>query len=451
MQKAIISLLFVLLGVFSSPLEAALPNFKAGSVILDDETDAAFQKWVNKIFAVAGLKNYHPHIYIIVNAEVNAAAALGGNIFIFSEFLTNCDNASQFLGVMAHEVGHIAGGHVSRIDAASHQALVPAAAALLLGGALTLVTGDPTPLTAGLAGGSHLFERGMLKFSRTQECSADQAGLSYLEKLGWPPEGLAEFLDKISKLQGSSLKMDPYSMTHPLTPDRIEAVHAHLRKHPHTKRAIPPEMEATFQRIKAKMMAFLNPQKALATYKEGDTSLPARYARAIALYRQGQFAMSLNHIEALLKSHPQDPYFYELKGQVLFEKGDIEATVPALQTAHKLRPHSPLITIMLAHALIESRSTSGGTALAIKLLSPLTQKHPQDYPMAWRLLATAYGKSGQVGEAALALAEEAFLSGNYKLAASQANRAKSLLKCNPKALTRAEDLCRQIKYAASSG
>ena len=437
-------LLFLVSASFVSESWASLPQFKVGSVLLDDETDAAFKQWIQKIFTVAGLKQYQPHIYVIVNPEVNAAASVGGNIFIYSEFLMKCDNADQFLGVMAHEVGHIAGGHISRMDAALNQALVPAAAAVILGGALALASGNPAPFEAALAGGAHVFERGMLKFSRTQESAADQAALTYLEKLGWPAEGLSQFLDKISKMQGASSRLDPYTITHPLTPDRIQSVHDHTRKCSHKGRTVSNEIELKFQRIKAKMMAFLDPVRALKTYPASDTSLAARYARAIALYRQGQFAQALSLIDRLLKEGPKDPYFYELKGQVLFENGEIEKAIPALQSASSLRPHSPLIKIMLAHALIERKFPPGFTE-AIKVLLPVTQKHPQDYPMAWRLLATAYGRSNQLGEASLALAEEALLREDYKSAMSQANRAKPLLKSNPKALTRVEDLLGQLK------
>lgn len=447
MHKVIVGLLLLILCTIASPSWGSVPTFKPGSVLLDDETDDAFKQWIQKIFTAAGLRQYQPHIYVIVNPEVNAAASVGGNIFIYSEFLMKCDNADQFLGVMAHEVGHIAGGHISRIDAALNQAMVPAAAAVILGGALALASGSTAPLEAALAGSSHVFERGMLHFSRTQESAADQAALSYLEKLRWPADGLSEFLDKVQKMYGSNAHIDPYSVTHPLTPDRIQSIHDYMRKCAHKERSMPTDIEAKYQRIKAKMMAFLEPQRALATYKPSDHSIPARYARAIAQYRLGQFATALTHINELVRENPNDAYFYELKGQVLFETGEVENAVPALQKAHSLRPHSPLIKIMLAHALIESKSPSGSLE-AIKLLVPLTQKYPQNYPMAWRLLATAYGKNHQLGEAALALAEEALLQENFGAATSQANRAKSLLKNNPKAMMRVNDLMSQIKNKA---
>lgn len=439
---AISFLLFIASGTLSQT-RAALPQFKVGSVILDDEIKDNLERWVQRIFDVAGLRQYRPNVYIIVNPEINAAASVGGMIFIFSGFMLKCDNASQFLGVLAHEVGHIAGGHISRSDAAHDQAFIPAAAAVILGGALALASGNPAPLEAALAGSSHVYERGMLKFSRTQESAADQAALTYLRALGWPVVGLSEFLEKINKMIGTSIKMDPYAVTHPLTPDRIQSVHTHMERFP-SKVNMPSDIEAKFQRLKAKMMGFLDPTKALSTYSAGDTSLSSRYGRAIALYRQGQFEEALTLINTLLKSHPGDAYFHELKGQVLFEKGEIEGAVPALQKALSLRPHSPLIKIILAHALIERKSAPDSVA-AIHLLLPVTQKHPHDFPMAWRLLATAYGKTNQLGEAALALAEEALLQEDYAAATSQAKRAKSLLKSNPKALVRAEDLLRQIK------
>lgn len=444
MRKLTWCLFFLLLSSFI-PAAWAGTQFKTGSVLLDDETDDAFKQWIQKIFTAAGLKQYQPHVYVIVHPEVNASASVGGNIFIYSEFLMKCDNADQFLGVMAHEVGHIAGGHISRMDAAANQAIVPAAAAVILGGALALASGSSAPLEAALAGGSHVFERGMLKFSRTQESAADQAALTYLDKIGWPADGLSQFLDKVNKLYGPSGRIDPYAITHPLTPDRIQGVYDHISKCPHKARSVPWEIESRFQRIKAKMMAFLEPSRALTAYPSTDTSLPGRYARAIAQYRLGQFAPALAQIDSLIKDHPKDPYFYELKGQVLFETGEVDKAISPLQTAASLRPRSSLIKIMLAHALIE-RKFPAGSAEAISILLPLTQKHPKEYPMAWRLLATAYGKTNQLGEAALALAEEAFLQENPRVAISQANRAKSLLKSNPKALTRAEDLLAETKH-----
>ena len=439
--KIVVCLLFLTLASLISPTLAA-PLFKQGSLLLDDETDDAFKEWIQKIFTVAGLKKYQPRIFVIVNSEVNAAASLGGHIYIFSEFLMKCDNADQFLGVMAHEVGHIAGGHVSRMDSGFDHAMVPAAAAVILGGALALASGSSEPLAAAMAGSAHVLDRSMLKFSRTQESAADQAGLSYLEKLGWPADGLSIFLEKVEKIYGSSTRVDPYTTTHPVTPDRLESIHSYMRKCSHQTRAIPPVIESKFQRIKAKMMAFLDPSRAMGVYK--DNSLPAQYARAIAHYRLGDFSRALSAIETLVVKYPQDPYFYELKGQVLFETGEVDKSVPSLQKALSLRPHSPLIKILLAHALIERKSLPGSEE-AIKILGPLTQKYPGEYPMAWRLLATAYGKTNRLGEAALALAEEAYLQENYRVATSQANRAKEMLKGNPKASVRAADLLSQIK------
>ncbi|MBX9804972.1 MAG: M48 family metalloprotease [Alphaproteobacteria bacterium] len=444
MRKVITSLLFLIICAIITPISAGPPQFKTGSVLLDDETDTAFKSWIQKIFTAAGLRQYKPHIYIIVNPDVNAAATVGGIILIYSEFLMKCDNASQFLGVMAHEVGHIAGGHISRMDAAQTQALIPAAAAVILGGALALASGQTAPLEAALAGGAHVFERGMLHYSRAQESSADQAALTYLTQLGWPAEGLSEFLHKIHKMYESTGRVDLYSRSHPLTPDRIQSVHENLRRcFPHN-RTIPHDIEAKFQRIKAKLMAFLEPSRALQTYKPSDTSQHARYARAIAKYGLGQFGQALEEVDHLLRDYPKDPYFHELKGQILFETGEVDKAVEPLKKSLSLRANSPLIKIMLAHALIE-RKSSPGCLEAVDILVPLTQKHPQDYSMAWRLLATAYGKTNRVGEAAYALAEEAFLLEKFDAAKSQAKRAEKLLKDNPKALTRVKDLLAELK------
>ncbi|WP_032112787.1 M48 family metalloprotease [Candidatus Paracaedibacter symbiosus] len=436
------SVLGILVGflLISTPCWA-IPDFKVGSVIIDEEINSALTNWIEQLFKVAGLKQYQPHIYLVVNPELNAAASTGGQILIHTGLIQSCDTAAELLGVLAHEVGHIAGGHIARMDQAAQGAMLPAAAALLLGGAAALATGNPAPLIAGLSSGEHLFNRGMLKFTRTQESSADQAAMAYLDRLGWGSQGLLDFFQVIEKrTQMISRGIDPYSVTHPLTTDRIKSVEEHMHARSNAG-MIPPPIEAEFQRIRAKVIGFFeSPQKILNNsadilkhFSEDDRT----YAKAIALYRIGKMPEAIARLESLIDTRPNDPYLYELKGQIQFDAGKHLEAIKSLEMAVQKRPNARYIKIILAHALLESKQADAPNQ-AKKLLIPVTQQDP-DNPFAWRLLAIAHGKLNEEGQASLALAEEALAKGDDKMAKTHASRAKAALKSGP-GFTRANDI-----------
>lgn len=423
----------------------AIPEFKVGAVIIDEEVNSILTNWLQQLFKVAGLKQYQPNVYLIVDPELNAAASTGGQILIHTGLIQSCNTAGEFLGVLAHEVGHIAGGHIAKIDQAMQGAMLPAAAALLLGGAAALATGVSTPLIAGLASSEHFFNRGMLKFTRTQESSADQAAMTYLDRLGWGSQGLLDFFKVIEKkTQIMATGFDPYSITHPLTTDRIKSVESHLQAAHHAN-TIPANIEADFRRIRAKVIGFfespqkiLNGNQVLNNLSEDDRT----YAKAIALYRTGKMPKAIQKIDSLLTLRPNDPYLYELKGQIQFDNGNHTAAIKSLETAVQKRPQAKYIKIILAHALVESQQ-SDGPLRAKKILVPVTHQDP-DNAFAWRLLATAYGRLKEEGHASLALAEEAQTRKDTKMAKIHATRAKGLLKSGPGA-TRADDILNTFK------
>lgn len=419
----------------------AIPDFKKGSVIIDQEINNALTNWLEQLFRVAGLKQYKPHVYLIVDPELNAAASTGGQIIIHTGLIQSCNTAAELLGVLAHEVGHIAGGHIAKTDMAAREAMLPAAAALLLGSVASLATGNPAPLMAGLSGGSHLFNRGMLKFTRTQESAADQAAITYLNRLNWGTQGLLDFFKVIEKkYQVFTTGLDPYAITHPLTSDRIKSVEEHLAHSTH-QGTVPPHIEEEFNRIRAKVIGFFaSPQKILAGSEGSLAPLSEEnrtYAKAIALYRTGKMLEAIQKLNSLITSDPNNPYFYELKGQIQSEAGQHTEAIRSLETAVQKQPNAKYIKVLLAHTLLESKLTDAPVR-AKKLLIPLTQQDPEN-TFAWRLLAIAHGKLQENGQASLALAEEALSKGDQKAAKTFATRAKALLKSGPSAL-RADDL-----------
>lgn len=419
----------------------AIPDFKVGSVILDEEINNALMTPIKELFKAAGLKQYKPHVYLIVNPDLNAAASTGGQILIHTGLIQSCNNAAELLGVLAHEVGHIAGGHIAKMDQAAQGAMLPAAAALLLGGAASLATGNPAPLIAGLTGGAHVFNRGMLKFTRTQESAADQSAMMYLDRLNWGSQGLLDFFKVIEKkYQVFTTGLDPYSITHPLTTDRIKSVEEHLAHSSH-KGTVPAHIEAEFRRIRAKVIGFFeSPKKILADSNKVLNNLSEEdrtYAKSIALYRTGKMPEAIQKLDSLIASHPNNPYFYELKGQIQFDAGKHTDAIKSLETAVQKLPNAKYIKILLAHALLESK-IANAPSQAKKILIPLTQQDA-DNTFAWRLLAIAHGKLKEEGQASLALAEEALSKGDKQMAKTFAKRAKALNKSGPATL-RADDI-----------
>ncbi|MBX3457661.1 MAG: M48 family metalloprotease [Candidatus Paracaedibacteraceae bacterium] len=421
----------------------AVIEFKQGSVIVDDEIEELLSDWITSLFKVAGLKDHKPKIYLVVNPEINAAATVGGVIMIQSGLIAKCENASQLLGVLAHEVGHIAGGHVSRIDQAATEALIPAGAALILGGALALATGNPSLLAAGIYGGGHVFERGMLKFSRTQESSADQAAMKYLDQLGWGVTGMRDFFKIIDeKMALYAQQLSPYAMSHPMTSERIKAVDDHAKLHPN--QTPPAAIEANFQRLRAKVLGFFDDPRSLLQ-NLGRKKLSAegqQYAKAIALYRLGRYPEALSELDSLIKS-TNSGWYHEMKGQILFDTGKIPESIQCLETASKSRPKAKYLRVMLAHAILESKDPNRAMK-AKAILIPITQKDP-DNAFAFRLLAIAEGNSNNPGLASLAIAEEAYAKGDIDLTRSKVTQAIKELRKGTPSHQRALDLQHEMK------
>lgn len=415
-----------------------LPQF-----INDDEVEAALENWLQELFTVAGV-HIKPKVYLLNSMELNAGATFGGIVIVYTGLIMKCKNASQLIGVLAHETGHIAGGHMAKASAVVAESSVPAVASVLLGGAASIMTGNPGALMAGLAGGAHLFERSFLKHSREQEDSADASALNYLNAKRWPVSGLADFLDMVGNHYTTG-KEDPYVQTHPLSPERKAKVRLYQKQQPESYK-IPGKYEYQFQRIKAKLIGFLKKRNEVnRDYPLSDKSMPACYARLIAEYNNGKNSEkareALVKLDELLVKEPGDPYFLELKGQFCFETGQIEQALPYLRESANKRPQSYSVRLMLAHALIELPSANtDNLRQAIEHLTKITEQR-HDNTFAWRLMGSAYGKLREEGNAAACLAEEAWVLENIDLAVMQAKKGKTA--SNPVLAKRSADILQQ--------
>lgn len=435
------------LGCFAYTLQA-FNDPKVGSIVLDDEIEMILTHWVSEIFKVDPhlSKSVRPRLYLVADPEINAAASMGGQIFVHSGLIARCQNVEELLGVLAHEVGHISGGHIARMDQASQGAAIPAAAAVILGGALAIASGNPEAAMAGLSGAAHIFNRGMMKFSREQESSADQAALEYLDRLGWGSRGLLDFFRMIHDKSSAYIsKMNPYDMTHPLTDERIRVVENHLKISPAAS-GITPKMRRDFERIKAKVIGFLEPTKeALNLTAQASRGLSAegiQLAQAAAYFRVGKHARALELVEALLSQNPDDPFFLELKGQVILDQGrNPKAAVAALKRAHAQYPMAKGVGILLAQAYIAAQLPQK----AVALLRPALQRDREN-AMGWYLLGRAYADLGQNNQAHYAQAEFALHTGDILRARTLANT----LKRDPMMALRAQDLLLEIEELAKN-
>ena len=426
------------LGTLTADPAEAQSGFK---VIRDVEIEATLHDITNPILEAAGISSGTVNLYIVQDKALNAFVAGGMNLFLNTGLLMRTEHPGQIAGVIAHEVGHIAGGHLSRIGGAQDRAVAEVILSTVLGAAAA-VAGAPALGTAIIAGGQTVAQSDYLSFSRSQEQAADQAGVSYLNRIGVSSAGLGEFfhiLDEQSLLSAS--RNSPYLRSHPLTRDRIRFVESQVRPTEDGDPGYPSAWEIRHRRMVAKLAAFLgDPRRVLERVK--GSSLTDRYQRAIAFYRLPDLDNAVAEIDGLIGDYPDDPFFHELKGQMLFENGRIDAAIAPYREAVRLDP-APLLKIGLARALIESGDGQAGVE-AIDLLKASVRGEPTNAG-AWRLLGIAQGRAGEEGDASLSLAEWALLTGKEDDARLHAKRAESRIGPDDPGWLRLQDILRAIE------
>jgi predicted Zn-dependent protease len=419
---------------------AARAQGQAPSLIRDTEVENTIRAYGAPLFNAAGLSPESVRIFVINDRALNAFVAGGQNLFINTGLLMRAEHAGQVIGVIAHETGHIAGGHLARTQDALRNASVTSILALVLGAAAAIVSGKPEAGVAVLQGGTQIAERNLLTYSRTQESSADQAGLSFLERTGQSARGLLEFLEILSHEELLvTARQSPYIRSHPLTHERVDAVREFLGRSRFADTPVPAETQMMHKRIRAKLQGFIDPPATtLARVKADDRSIEARYARAVAFYRIPDLGQAVSLIDGLLAELPNDAYFHELKGQILFENGRVADARQPYETAVRLMPDAPLLRVGLAQVQLELNDPAV-QATAYAHLREAIRADP-DNPLAWRLLAVVHGREGRIGEAALALAEQAMVQNRPRDARQQAERAKKLLPQGSPSWLRAQDI-----------
>jgi predicted Zn-dependent protease len=381
----------------------------AQGLIRDAEIEADLRQITDPIFSAAGLDPASVRVFMLNDPNLNAFVAGGQNMFIHTGLIMASQTPEQLAGVIAHETGHISGGHLSRLRDAMGQASTEAIIGALLGAA-AIVAGAPQVGTAVMAGGATYAERNLLRFSRSQEQAADQAAIRYLAAEQLPPTGLLEFF-KILETQNLRLNAEgpEYLRSHPLTRDRISFVAGEVDRSPYKGQGYPPEVQVAHARMVAKIEGFLAEPMDVIGRRDGD-SFEDRYARAVAHFRRGDTDRALDLVAGLREELPDDPYLHELQGQILFESGRIADAVPAYRAALAGVPDAALIRLGLSRALLELGEPEA-TEEAAALLRDVVRIEPEN-AFAWRQLGIAEGRLGNDGRASLALAEHAVLTRN---------------------------------------
>ena len=425
-------------------LAVAVPRANAQSFIRDAEIEETIQVYADPVFDAAGLNAESIDLFLIADDSLNAFVAGGMNMFLHTGLLQRAETPLQVIGVMAHEAGHIAGGHIAGRRQQMRESTPQILASYVLGLATALATGRADAGLAISQAGQGAVISGLLAYTRSQEGAADQAGVTYMERAGYSPEGMLHFMQILQDQQALlTANQDPYLQTHPLTRDRITFLAHATSQSPYKGEDAPDAFQRRHERMQAKLAGFLQaPRRTLRDYEMKD-GLPARYARAIAYFRGNNLDEALKRIDALIEDYPDDPFFHELKGQMLYENGRIAESIPPYQRAVDLRPESPLLRLGLARAQVqENEPDLNETALGhLDRVLAAERRNAE----AWRLKGIAHGRLGDRGMAALALAEARMARGQLGDARDQARRALSFFDENTAPWLRAQDIKREVE------
>lgn len=436
--KIFLSLTVLICTVFGT--SAAHADQKGMTIIRDTEIENTLRTWSDPIFRAAGISPSGVNIILVQSDAINAFVAGGSNIFFYTGLIAKSENPGEVIGVMAHETGHIAGGHLIKtrdaLERASYESIVGA----ILGIGAAIATGDGGAAAAITAGSGSMAQRRFLAHTRVHESSADQAALTFLEKAKINPSGLSSFMTKLkAEMYMPSNQQSEYVQTHPLVENRMDALQTRISRSAYKDQPYPQDWLEAHARMKAKLLGFINPAQVPWVYADRDKSVAARYARAIAAYRNNQGKEALAKIDDLLAQEPQNAYFHELKGQILMSFGRGKDAVSSYRTASKIMPDAPLLRIALAHSLIESGAGNEALKEAIGHLERAMREEPRSAQIH-RFLATAYGKMGDETMAKAHLAEEAVLQRRFDFAKEQANAVLQTTKEGSKAWLKAKDV-----------
>ncbi|KRR17696.1 peptidase [Bradyrhizobium lablabi] len=431
----------------AAPMAATAQENRGPPVLRDAETEQLLREYTRPILRAAGLEKQNIQMVIINQSVFNAFVADGRRIFVNYGAILQSETPNQIIGVMAHETGHLAGGHLAKMREQMAQAQTQMIIAMLLG-AGAMVAGAQGGGSSGLANaGAAMFSapgeiirRNLLSYVRQQEENADKAGVKFLNATGQSSRGMYETFKRFTEESLFAARgADPYVQSHPMPAQRVAALEELARSSPYWEKKDDPALQLRHDMVRAKISAFMERQETVyRRYPMSNNSLPARYAHAIATYRHGDLRSALTQIDALIQQQPNNAYFYEVRGQALLEGGKPQEAIAPLRKAVQLSNNSPLIEMMLGQALVAT-GNNAYTDEAISILRGALARETEA-PIGYTQLAMAYGRKGDYAQADLASAQAAYLRGDSKTARDLASRAKTRFAIGTPGWVKADDI-----------
>jgi predicted Zn-dependent protease len=420
-------------------------------LLRDTETEELLRDYMRPVLKAAGLAQQNIEVVIINSKEYNAFVADARRIFVNYGAIYDSTTPNQIIGVLAHETGHIAGGHLSRLREQLANAQTAAIIALVLGAAALgagAATGNSREIGQAAPGiimaPGEIIRRTMLSYIRTQEEAADRAAITYLNATGQSARGLLETFSRFSQQQlFLTQTVDPYLLSHPTAQNRIAQLETLAQSSPHFNKKDPPELQFRHDMVRAKLAGYFDRPEAVARrYPQSNNSLPAQYARVMSSYRWSNIRAALAQVDGLIAAQPRNPYFHELKGQILLESGRAKEALAPLRQAVELSKGAPLIRMMLGQALVQGSASAEDAQEAIRELRFALQREP-NAAFGHRQLAIAYSRIGDRSNADLSGATAAFNEGDFPAAKTMATRAQRSFPTGSPGWLRADDI---IKY-----
>ncbi|WP_213737416.1 M48 family metalloprotease [Bradyrhizobium sp. dw_411] len=431
-----------------APFSAFAQEKEKGPALLrDTETEQLLRDYTRPVLRVAGLEKQNIQVTIINDPAFNAFVADGHRIFVNHGALMQSETPNQIIGVLAHETGHLAGGHLAKLHEQVAAAQTQMVIAMLLGaGALAAGakgngnTGLANAGAATLSAPQEVIRRSLLSYVRGQEENADRAGVKFLTATGQSAKGMYETFkrftnDSLFAAHGS----DPYVQSHPMPAERVAALEEIAHSSPYWDKKDDTALQLRHDMMRAKISGFMERQDTVyRRYPLSNTTLPSRYAHAISTYLHGDLQNALTQIDGLIQVQPNNPYFYELRGQALLEGGKPAEAIAPLRKAVQLSNNAPLIEMLLGQALVASDNRAYADE-AIGILRAAVARE-SEAPLGFSQLAMAYGRKGDLAEADLASAQAAYLRGDNKTARDLASRAKTRFAVGTPGWVKADDI-----------
>ena len=432
-----------------TPFSAAHAQAKGPPVLRDTETEQLLREYTRPILRAAGLEKQNIQMVILNDGSFNAFVADGRRIFVNYGAILQSETPNQIIGVLAHETGHLAGGHLSKLREQLAAAQTQMIIAMLLGagaiaaGSTQRGTGNNGLANVGAAAMSapqEVIRRSLLSYQRQQEENADRAGVRFLTATQQSPKGMYETFKRFtSESLFAARGADPYLQSHPMPAERVAALQEFASSSPYWSKKDDPALQLRHDMVRAKISAFMErPETVYRRYPLSNDSMPARYARAISTYLHGDLRSALAQIDALIQVQPSNPYFYEVRGQALLESGKAAEAIAPLRKAAALSNNSPLIEMLLGQALVGT-DNKAYTDDAVRILRAAVAREPEAI-LGYSQLAMAYGRKGDYAEADLASAQAAYLRGDNKTARELATRAKTRFAVGTPGWVKADDI-----------